>query len=308
VSFVKSGKISAIDVANANGRGYKKDMARAQKRHIQQDLRFPNRAGNLRGTTQERGRKRRKGGRKAPPGQRPSEPHKTREAFRPSEPVHVTMRVVDAIGRLRMRATYQAVREAMFVVYPREDCRIVHLSIQDNHLHVLVEADGRTALARGMQAFQISAAKHINAAVSSAGSWWERRHMRTRPKRRKGQVFADRYHVEVIRSPKQARNTLAYVLNNWRRHREHRSEVARTWLIDPFSTGWSFDGWKERENEPFVWKLRASYQPILSWRPRTWLLTEGWRRWGLVSVREVPGPRADARAMSGYCGRTHQRA
>jgi REP element-mobilizing transposase RayT len=266
-------------------------MARARKRHIQQELRFPNRAGNLRGTTQERGRKQRKGGRKAPPGKRPSERHKTREAFRPSEPVHVTLRVVDDVSRLRTRAAYHAVREAMLVVHPREDCRIVHLSIQGNHVHLLAEADHRTALARGMQAFQISAAKHINAAISNAGSWWERRRMRTKPKRRKGQVFADRYHAEVIRSPKQARNSLAYVLNNWRRHDEHRRDLARTWLIDPFSTGWSFDGWKERADEPFVWKLRATYQPMMSWRPRTWLLSQGWRRHGLVSIREVPGPR-----------------
>ena len=31
---------------------------------------------------------------------------------------------------------------------------------------------------------------------------------------------------------------------------------------------------------------------MMSWRPRTWLLSEGWRRYGLVSVYEVPGPRA----------------
>ena len=116
--------------------------------------------------------------------------------------------------------------------------------------------------------------------------------MRVKPKRRKGQVFADRYHVEIIRTPRHARNALTYVLNNWRKHREHRAAFARTWLIDPFSTGWSFDGWKEREDQPFVWKLRASYEPIMSWRPRTWLLAEGWRRHGLVSVHEVPGPRA----------------
>ena len=82
------------------------------------------------------------------------------------------------------------------------------------------------------------------------------------------------------------------LLNNWRRHREDRAPFAQGWLIDPFSTGWSFDGWKERADDPFIWKLRASYEPMMSWRPRTWLLREGWRRYGLVSVYEVPGPRA----------------
>jgi REP element-mobilizing transposase RayT len=88
----------------------------------------------------------------------------------------------------------------MLVTYRDESCRIVHQSIQDSHLHLLVEADTRTALARGMQAFQISAAKRINAAVSNAGNWWERRRMRTKPERRKGAVFPDRYHEEIIRT------------------------------------------------------------------------------------------------------------
>jgi REP element-mobilizing transposase RayT len=229
-----------------------------------------------------------------PKGRRSSERHEVRPTIKASEPVHVTLRVADDIARrgLRKRGIYKAVREAMLVTYRDESCRIVHQSIQDSHLHLLVEADNRMALARGMQAFQISAAKHINAAVSNAGNWWERRRMRTKPERRKGSVFPDRYHEEIIRTPKQARNALAYVLNNWRKHGEHRRDPARTWLIDPYSTGWSFDGWKERADEPFVWKLRASYEPMMSWRPRTWLLSQGWRRYGLVSVYEVPGPRA----------------
>ena len=279
-------------------------MGRARKRHVQQELRYANSAGNLRGVRSEPRRKRRKARLAAdgtvkrpvgrpPKGKRSSERHKVRPALKASDPVHVTLRVADDIARkgLRKRGIYKAVREAMLVTYRDESCRIVHQSIQDSHLHLLVEADNRTALARGMQAFQISAAKHINAAVSNAGSWWERRRMRTKPKRRKGAVFPDRYHEEIIRTPKQARNALAYVLNNWRKHGEHRRDHARTWLIDPFSTGWSFDGWKERADEPFVWKLRASYEPMMSWRPRTWLLSEGWRRHGLVSVYEVPGPR-----------------
>jgi REP element-mobilizing transposase RayT len=279
-------------------------MGRARKRHVQQDLRFANSAGNLRGLRSEKRRKRRKprvaanGTVKRPVGRPPkswrsSERHKVRPAIKASEPVHVTLRVADDIARhgLRKRGIYKAVREAMLVAFRNESCRIVHQSIQDSHLHLLVEADNRMALARGMQAFQISAAKHINAAVSNAGSWWERRRMLTKPERRKGSVFPDRYHEEIIRTPKQARNALAYVLNNWRKHGEHRRDHARSWLIDPFSTGWSFDGWKERADEPFVWKLRASYEPMMSWRPRTWLLSQGWRRHGLVSVYEVPGPR-----------------
>src|SRR5262245_15554008 len=127
------------------------------------------------------GRKRRKAGRK-PKGARAGSPHRTRPELRARHPVHIVLRVVPAVGNLRRRSTYKAVREATLTTAVREDFRIVHLSIQRNHLHLLVEADHKGALASGMQGFQISAAKHLNAAISKG---------RPGPRRR-GAVFSDR--------------------------------------------------------------------------------------------------------------------
>jgi len=69
-------------------------------------------------------------------------------------------------GGLRRRLAYQAIREATLTTARRENFRIVQLSIQRTHLHLLVEADDEAALAAGLQGFQISAAKHLNAAIS----------------------------------------------------------------------------------------------------------------------------------------------
>lgn len=113
--------------------------------------------------------------------------------------------------------------------------------------------------------------------------------------RRRGQVFTDRYHVEIIRTPRQARHALAYVLNNWRKHRE---DAARTWLVDPFSTGWSFMGWKQLERALVLWRVPETYEPMFVWLPKTWLLYEGWRRHGLVDCREVPSQRFVTNARS----------
>src|SRR5215467_4339477 len=247
---------------------------RARKRHVQQEIRFPDKNG------QWRGGKRRGAGRPAK-GPRPSESHQRRQRFRKSDPLHVVLRATRAVGRLRKRDIYLAVREATLVSFRRDNFRIVHLSIQHNHVHLLVEADDVNALARGMQSFQISAAKHINAAIS-------KRH----GQRRTGCVFPDRYHVEVITSRRGARHALAYVLNNWRRHGEHRAAVARTWKIDPFSSGDSFDGWRELAESPVMWKTPKTYLGMPVWRPRTWLLREGWRMYGLVGATEIPGPKA----------------
>lgn len=269
---------------------------------MQQEIRWANAAGDLRGRKREAGNRRGKKRIGRPKKPNAGVPHVEREAFKPSEPVHVTLRVGGEIGRLRTRAKYAAIREATIAVLKYEDFRIVHVSIQGTHIHLLVEAAGRAALSRGMKAFEVSAAKHLNAAVSKAGSWWQRAKLRRAgealPKRRKGSVFADRYHSTVIRSPRHARHELAYVLNNWRKHREDRTDVARGWQIDPFATGWLFQGWKERADEPFAWKLRETYEPMPVWWPRTWLLSEGWRRHGLISTLEVPAKRFAAQRRS----------
>ena len=149
----------------------------------------------------KRGGKRRGAGRK-PKGRRAGSSHKTRPELKARYPVHVVLRVIGAVGSLRRRFTYRAIREATLTTARREDFRIVHVSIQRTHVHLLVEADDKEALASGMQGFQISAAKHLNAAISKG---------RSGPRRR-GTVFPDRYHAEIITSPTQARHALSYVL------------------------------------------------------------------------------------------------
>ncbi|HUS30764.1 MAG TPA: hypothetical protein VMZ53_19775, partial [Kofleriaceae bacterium] len=107
--------------------------------------------------------------------------------------------------------------------------------------------------------------------------------------RRRGSVFTDRYHVTIIRTPRHARHELAYVLNNWRRHGESTRRLSDGWRVDPFSSAPSFDGWRDVEALEQTWP--HSYVPLPVWKPRTWLLSEGWRRYGLIKSTEVPGPR-----------------
>jgi hypothetical protein len=69
--------------------------------------------------------------------------------------------------------------------------------------------------------------------------------------------------------------------------------VSATWLVDPFSTGALFEGWKELQDKPWMWPLRETYDPLVVFRPRSWLLREGYvRGGGPISARDVPGPRA----------------
>jgi len=230
----------------------------------------------------KRGGKRRGAGRPAN-GTRAGAPHKERPYLHARYPVHVVLRVVGAVGSLRRRLAYHAIREATLTTARREDVRIVHISLQRTHLHLLVEANDKRALASGMQGFQISAAKHLNAAISKG-----------RPgARRRGAVFPDRYHAEIITSPTQARHVLRYVLSNWRKHREDLASPMSAWTIDWFSSAAMFPDWQEYDDEEgFLWRGPPSYEPLQVRKAQTWLLREGWKNTGSISCREVPSARS----------------
>jgi REP element-mobilizing transposase RayT len=134
-----------------------------------------------------RGGKRRGAGRK-PKGKRSSERHKARLDHDPRHPVHVTIRIVGSVGGLRCRDLYLAIREATIVTARREDFRIIHMSIQRDHLHLLVGADSKAALSKGVQGFSISAARQINKAITARGG-----------ERRTGKVIGDRFHAGAVR-------------------------------------------------------------------------------------------------------------
>lgn len=207
-------------------------------------------------------------GRKRRPGKRDT-PHRTRPALRAAHPVHVVTRVAKGFARLRKGSTYRAIRAALAKCLALKSFRVCHVSIQANHLHFLVEAADRTSLSRGMQRLNILTARALNRVLG-----------------RKGSVFQFRYHATQIKSPKQARHSLAYVLNNWRRHDEdERCERAQLAKLDPYASGLSFDGWNAL---PF--DTPADFTPLPVSAPATWLLRSGWKRHGLLEVFEVPGP------------------
>lgn len=128
-----------------------------------------------------------------------------------------------------------------------------------------------------MQAFGVSAARAINAVLSEQ-----------RAVARHGSVIADRYHARVLKTPREVRNCIAYVLNNWRHHQLDRKIG---WQVDPYSSGHAFGGWKELPGKRLV--VPAEYMPLVVSAPRTWLLRVGWKQRGLISLYEVPGGNTD---------------
>ncbi|MBK9388352.1 MAG: transposase [Planctomycetes bacterium] len=207
-------------------------------------------------------------------------PHRQRAAKKRSEPLHITVRLAEGLPSLRRGGALKLVLAALSASSDRHGMRIIHYSVQGNHLHLLVEADDRTCVARGMNALMSPLARTLN-------KLWGR----------SGQVFPDRYHDEVISTPAQARNALRYVLQNGKKH----GAVPRS-SIDLCSSASAFDGWRERPSIP------ATPDVAIVAPASTWLLTTGWRRHGLLDIRELPHSKHAGRPRANLAPSRRERA
>ncbi|HEY4116992.1 MAG TPA: transposase [Byssovorax sp.] len=179
--------------------------------------------------------------------------------------MHVTLRLRRSVPNLRSQLGMQVVWRTFAAARDRLGVRLVHWSAQRDHLHLIVEPESEKALSRGVQGLCIRLAKSINRAFG-----------------RRGRVFADRYHGVPLRSPRQTRNALAYVLLNGRHHAAARGEAPSPGL-DACSSSPCFEGWTTAR-PPTQGPWSATVRPA-----STWLLHTGWRRHGLVDPFEVPG-------------------
>ena len=174
----------------------------------------------------------------------------------------MTLKLREGVPSLRNGRAVKALEVSFAEGCERPGFRLVHYSLQGDHVHFLVEANGRKALGRGMKSLGARLARAVNRASG-----------------RTGRVLRDRYHLHVLRSPKEVRSALRYVLLNGRKHAKKLTKQLR---IDPASSGRWFDGWRHRPLVPLTPR-----PPVA--RPRTWLLGKGWRRHGLIDALEAPG-------------------
>jgi REP element-mobilizing transposase RayT len=181
-------------------------------------------------------------------------------------PAHVTLRVRNGLPSLRDRRFLSEFQPSLRAACNRADFRVCHYSVQRDHVHMLVEAAGKESLARGMKAVAARLARAVN-----------------RVFRRTGPVLFGRYHLRALRTRREVRNALAYVLLNVRKHWRQQYGSPPPVRLDAASSGAWFDGWKR--SPPTVG--RPGLHGVAP--PRTWLLAKGWRRHGLIDPAETPG-------------------
>ena len=212
------------------------------RRARQGTLAFPRRGGARRGA----GRK--------PKGEKSLASHAKRAALAGRHPLHVTLKLQPRLTSLRTPRAHNAVRTALATGASRYGMRLVEYVVMTNHIHLICEAEGTVALSRGIKGLGVRIARALNRLWSRMGS-----------------VFADRYNCHVLKSPREVRNALNYVLQNAAHHKIYFAGP------DPCSSGEWFDGWQREQ------AIRPP-EPSPFPRARTWLLTLGWRRHGLLAL------------------------
>jgi putative transposase len=224
-----------------------------------------------------RGGRRAGAGRKRASGVRPSVPHRPREKHLGRHPVLVTLRAQRGLPSLREQMVSDMLRDVLRRQRQRRYARtfqVVEFTIQNDHLHLIVEAtgvvatgmvDAPDALRAGVSGLVISFAKRLNKLLS-----------------RRGKVWGDRFHTRELGSPTEVRNALVYVFRNIARH---GTAMYGHGIVDQLSSAPRFRRWKnpviDVHGDAALWPQAP---------PKTWLLDRGWwtrTRQGLLDPNEV---------------------
>ena len=209
-------------------------------------------------------------GRKPLPQNVGLQPHRARAPFVARLPVHVTMRAMKGVPRMRSQAVVPVVMAEIARVSTK-GLRVLHQSLQDDHLHLIVEADDAASLSRGIQRLALRVAMTVNALVGRHGRFWR-----------------ERYHRRDLATPRQFRNALVYVTFNFRKHASPAQRLLRTRELDGKSSALWIDDWKSETFAAYVRERRARAGPRITVPPQTWIARIGWKRHGLIDPREMP--------------------
>ena len=148
---------------------------------------------------------RRKGAGRKPVRARAGVRHGRRPVLKARFPVHVTWRMRAEVWNLRSRRCFTALAGAFWGGSNRCGFRLVHYSVQGNHVHLLVEARDERSLSRGMNGLGVRVARALN-----------------RVMQRRGKVLDERYHGRILRTPTEVRRARAYLLGNAEHHYARR--------------------------------------------------------------------------------------
>ena len=191
-------------------------------------------------------------------------------------PLHITLRLREKLPSIRNRNLFKEFKKSVkraksFGFY------VIHFSMQSNHIHLFCEAKNNKAVALGMRALAGGFAKHVRSYAAALATTKGLSVSR-------GSVFKGRYHLHILKNPREVKNALEYVLLNESKHRRLIE------YVDPYSSGRVFQDWKKLLGYRFKYLIEADFEffaknqgpsldldAVLS-PPQSWLAKRGWMR------------------------------
>lgn len=183
---------------------------------------------------------------------RPRVVHRERPRLDRSHPLHVTIRLRTDVPPLRTRPAMRTIVRVLREARGRFGLRVIQFAVLGDHLHFIVEANGRESLSRGMRGLGTRLAIHLNRLFA-----------------RRGSLFADRCHARPLATPLEVRRGLCYALQNFRKHEDRpKPDLGtlrpRTWLL---AIGWrrhgpigvdEVPGWRSRNRSQCAVNRKAA--------------------------------------------------
>ena len=191
--------------------------------------------------------------------------HVKRPALSGREPVGITLKLISGLPSIRtpmiMAALARAIRLAR-----RFGMKVIHYSVQSNHIHLIVEAKSKACLTSGMRSLSTSLAKAVHRFIGFGFC---------------GKVLKARYHAHILKTPTEVKHAIRYVVFNLAKHKSCPP------MVDPHSSVHLLEGLEQVVSAGKYRRLEAELRYRPAWgqsmaealaQPATWLLAVGWRR------------------------------
>jgi hypothetical protein len=159
--------------------------------------------------------------------------HRTREKLAPRLPVHVTVRMLDAVESMRQPHLFKVVARAFWAAQGTFGMRLTHFSVQGKHLHLIVEGVDKPGLRRAMTGLNVRIARGLNRAMYSMG-----------------RCVKERYHTHILKTPGEVRQAIHYVLKNHEHHTGSKAPDPCSSVLNP-----------QLVVEPQAWLLQHAFDP-----------------------------------------------
>jgi REP element-mobilizing transposase RayT len=126
--------------------------------------------------------------------------------------LHLTVKILRIKANLKNKVVLSILKRSILNAR-KMGLRVIHFSLEYDHVHLLIEAENNIILGKGMQAFGVTFSKALN-----------------RMRKINGAVYKHRYHFRKIVGARQLKNVLNYIFNNGIKHKTAKS------LINPFNS------------------------------------------------------------------------